>query len=78
MEFYFSDKSFFKDKFLQSQKDEDGYISMSQIMAFNKMKQIGADINVVASALESRPLTNVDFDKKRMMVRKRQWSYLTN
>jgi hypothetical protein len=42
VEYYFSDVNYPKDKYLQAKAGQhpEGYISLREIMAFNKMKQL--------------------------------------
>ena len=52
IEFYFSDNNYEKDSFLKSKEDENGYIPISVIMSFNKIKMITSDKDLFIKALK--------------------------
>ena len=54
VEFYFSDSNLPRDKFLlkEVQKSEDGWIPISLIATFARMKKITEDVRLIATALE--------------------------
>ena len=52
IEFYFSDNNYEKDSFLKSKEDENGYIPISVIMSFNKIKMITTDKDLFIKALK--------------------------
>lgn len=54
IEFYFSDSNFRKDLFLRTaaEKDADGFVPISILLTFNRLKALSTDPAVIASALE--------------------------
>ena len=52
IEYYFSDSNYDNDSFLKSQADENGYIPIDVIMAFNKIKMITTDKDLFTKALK--------------------------
>ena len=58
VEFYFSDKNYFKDTYLTSiaSKEENRWIEFSEIMQFNKMKVLTAQLTLdqVIEGLQKR------------------------
>lgn len=55
VEFYFSDSNFRKDSFLKTAADSDpeGFVPISVLLTFNKLKSLTTDETVVANALKS-------------------------
>jgi len=65
VEFYFGDSNYPKDKFLRAQaaQDEEGYISLSTLMSFQRMKTLGAtDAKELANILRKSELLQVKED----------------
>ena len=52
VEYYFSDNNYEKDSYLKSKEDENGFIPISVIMGFNKIKMITNDKDIFISALK--------------------------
>ena len=52
IEYYFSDSNYQKDSFLKSKEDENGYIPISVIMSFNKIKMITKDKDLFINVLK--------------------------
>ena len=52
VEYYFSDSNYEKDSFLKSKEDENGYIPISVIMSFNKIKMITNDKDLFINVLK--------------------------
>jgi lupus La protein len=72
IEYYFGDSNFRKDKFLlaESKKDEQGYVALAQICAFNKMKTLGAtEVEVVAKAVENSTIVQLSEDRTKVKRR---------
>lgn len=62
LEFYFSDSNLPRDRFLRSkvEENEDGYVDISVILTFNRIKQLGATVSSVAAAVEPSKLLQID------------------
>ena len=61
IEYYFSDNNYEKDSFLKSNEDENGYIPISVIMSFNKIKMITTDKDFFIKALkEAEKMDNLE------------------
>ena len=52
IEYYFCDKNYEKDNFLKQNEDENGFIPISVLMSFNKIKMITKDKNEFIEALK--------------------------
>lgn len=54
VEFYFSDSNYRKDAFLRqsAEADSEGFVPISILLTFNKLKQLTTDVAVVADALK--------------------------
>ena len=63
VEYYFSDINYPKDKYLQNKasKNPEGFISLKEIMGFNKLKQLTKSTEAVIKALEGS--TQVEFSE---------------
>ena len=48
-EYYFSDENLTKDFFLRRQMDSDGWVFISLIASFHRMKNLTNDINVIVN-----------------------------
>lgn len=72
VEYYFSDINYPKDKYLQNKasKNSEGFISLKEIMGFNKLKQLTKSTEAVIKALEGS--TQVEFSEDGKLIRKRQ------
>jgi len=57
VEFYFSDHNLPRDKFLKGlvDKDPEGWVDISVIASFARMKKLSTDIKVIVAALKSSP-----------------------
>ena len=51
IEYYFSDDNYQKDSYLKSKEDENGFIPISVIMSFNKIKMITTNKDLFVNAL---------------------------
>lgn len=74
VEFYFSDSNFRHDKFLRlkASEDSEGYVPLSVLLTFNRLKALGATQADVADALEDSMTLEVDSNKaavRRVKVR---------
>lgn len=71
IEYYFSDENLLTDHYLISQMDEQGWVSISIIADFKRVKRMSTDIPFILDALQSSRAVEVQADK----VRKRDnWS----
>ena len=54
VDFWFGDANLHKDKFLREQieKSRDGYVDISLLVSFNKMKKLTTDGKLIARALK--------------------------
>ncbi|KDN35317.1 La-domain-containing protein [Tilletiaria anomala UBC 951] len=68
IEFYFSQRNLQGDFFLRNCMDSDGWVPVSTVAAFNRIKRLGADLKTVVDTLLYS--TVLDVDPERMMVRK--------
>jgi len=64
VEFYFSDSNFPRDKFLRAQAalNEEGYVPIATLSTFNRMKELTTDSKVVAAALKTSKVVEVNAD----------------
>ncbi|KAJ1658750.1 hypothetical protein IWQ61_002063 [Dispira simplex] len=70
VEFYFSVENLVKDVFFRSQMDEEGYVLLSLVANFNRVKALTTDMAVLREALESSAVLDIADDKLR---RKEDW-----
>ena len=67
IEYYFSDNNYKKDSFLKSKEDKDGYIPISILMSFNKIKMITTDQNIFIKALkEDENSNNIEKENNKL------------
>ena len=61
VDFWFGDANLHKDRFLQEQieKSRDGYVDISLLVSFNKMKKLTTDGKLIARALKSSAVVEV-------------------
>ncbi|KAK9664103.1 hypothetical protein RND81_14G019900 [Saponaria officinalis] len=65
IEYYFSDENLQKDKYLTSHMDEQGWVPVSVIADFNRVKRMSTDIPFILDALQSSYTVEVQGDKLR-------------
>lgn len=71
IDYYFSDENLQKDPYLLSLMDGEGWVSISKIADFNRVKKMTTDINFILESLHSSSSVEVQGDK----IRKREnWS----
>lgn len=65
IEFYFSDSNFRKDSFLKAQAaaDPNGYVAISVLLTFNKLKAMTTDAALIADIMSSSESVDVSADK---------------
>uniref|UniRef100_W5N0V9 La ribonucleoprotein 7, transcriptional regulator n=1 Tax=Lepisosteus oculatus TaxID=7918 RepID=W5N0V9_LEPOC len=64
VEFWFGDVNLYKDKFLREllEKSRDGYIDISVLTSFNRMKKLTTDVKLIARALKNSPVVEVNLE----------------
>ncbi|XP_063043564.1 la-related protein 7 isoform X2 [Engraulis encrasicolus] len=64
VEFWFGDANLHKDRFLKQQISEsrDGYIDISVLTTFNKMKKLTTDVKLIARALKNSSMVEVNLE----------------
>ncbi|XP_038986931.1 la-related protein 1A-like isoform X2 [Phoenix dactylifera] len=71
IEYYFSDENLQKDHYLISLLDEQGWVSISKIADFNRVRKMTTNISLILDALRSSELIEIEDDKIR---RRNDWS----
>lgn len=66
IEYYFSFDNMCRDVFLRGNMDEEGWVPMSLIAGFNKIKQFGVSPETLGTFLTGSEVVEVDSDKKRL------------
>ncbi|CAO3642324.1 unnamed protein product [Cunninghamella blakesleeana] len=69
IEYYFSIDNLCKDLYLRSKMDKDGFIELSVLASFNRVKGLTTDLNLIHDALAQSQIVEVSSDKK---IRKRE------
>ncbi|XP_076998631.1 la-related protein 7 isoform X1 [Tamandua tetradactyla] len=72
VDFWFGDANLHKDRFLREQieKSRDGYVDISLLMSFNKMKKLTTDGKLIARALKSSAVVELDLEGTRIRRKK--------
>ncbi|XP_034298192.1 la-related protein 7 isoform X1 [Pantherophis guttatus] len=72
VDFWFGDVNLHKDKFLREQieKSRDGYVDISLLISFNKMKKLTTDRKLIARAVKGSSVVELDLEGIR--IRRRQ------
>uniref|UniRef100_A0A8B9IE30 La-related protein 7 n=1 Tax=Anser cygnoides TaxID=8845 RepID=A0A8B9IE30_ANSCY len=72
VDFWFGDVNLHKDRFLREQieKSRDGYVDISLLVSFNKMKKLTTDGKLIARAVKSSSVVELDLEGTR--IRRRQ------
>lgn len=66
VEFYFSDSNFAKDKFMQARsKMNDGFIPISVLLTFKRLKALNADENMIKEAVADSNIVELKDDSLR-------------
>lgn len=75
VDFWFGDANLHKDRFLREQieKSRDGYVDISLLVSFNKMKKLTTDRKLIARALKSSAVVELDLEGTRIR-RKSLWA----
>ncbi|XP_033097114.1 la-related protein 7-like [Anneissia japonica] len=68
LKFYFSDANLRKDRFLKqkTESNKDGYVAISVLLSFNKLKELTTDAEMVARAVKKSTFLQVSEDKKHL------------
>lgn len=71
VDFWFSDVNLHKDRFLREQmeKARDGYIDISLLASFNKMKKLSTDVKLIARAIKNSSVVELNLDCTRIRRR---------
>eukprot|EP00743_Colponemidia_sp_Colp-15_P004378 GILK01004721.1.p1 GENE.GILK01004721.1~~GILK01004721.1.p1 ORF type:complete len:309 (+),score=41.13 GILK01004721.1:71-997(+) len=73
IEYYFSVDNLCKDMFLRTQMDEQGFVKLTTLANFNRVRQL-ADLTLLTESLSSSPV--IELDAEKTQVRKREgWQY---
>lgn len=72
VDFWFGDANLHKDRFLREQieKSRDGYVDISLLGSFNKMKKLTTDGKLIARALKSSSVVELDLEGTRIRRKK--------
>ncbi|XP_058049712.1 la-related protein 7 isoform X1 [Ahaetulla prasina] len=72
VDFWFGDVNLHKDRFLREQieKSRDGYVDISLLISFNKMKKLTTDRKLIARAVKDSSVVELDLEGIR--IRRRQ------
>ncbi|XP_028939625.1 la-related protein 7 isoform X1 [Antrostomus carolinensis] len=72
VDFWFGDVNLHKDRFLREQieKSRDGYVDISLLVSFNKMKKLTTDGKLIARAVKGSSVVELDLEGTR--IRRRQ------
>ncbi|KAG8519427.1 La-related protein 7 [Galemys pyrenaicus] len=72
VDFWFGDANLHKDRFLREQieKSRDGYVDISLLVSFNKMKKLTTDGKLIARALKSSTVVELDLEGTKIRRKK--------
>ncbi|XP_058922602.1 la-related protein 7 isoform X1 [Kogia breviceps] len=72
VDFWFGDANLHKDRFLREQieKSRDGYVDISLLVSFNKMKKLTTDGKLIARALKNSAVVELDLEGTRIRRKK--------
>uniref|UniRef100_A0AAY5F142 La-related protein 7 n=1 Tax=Electrophorus electricus TaxID=8005 RepID=A0AAY5F142_ELEEL len=71
VEFWFGDVNLQKDRFLKKviAQSRDGYVDISLLMTFNRMKKLTTDVKLIARALKDSALVEVNLEETKVRRR---------
>ncbi|XP_075716645.1 la-related protein 7 [Rhinoderma darwinii] len=71
VDFWFGDVNLHKDRFMKEQieKSRDGYIDISLLASFNKMKKLTTDPKLIARALKNSSVVEINLDSTKVRRR---------
>ncbi|XP_054794153.1 la-related protein 1C-like [Prosopis cineraria] len=70
IDYYFSDANLVKDEYLRSNMDEQGWVSISLIASFPRVKSLTSNIQLILDSLRTSTIVEVQGDKLR---RRNEW-----
>ncbi|KAJ8762215.1 hypothetical protein K2173_007371 [Erythroxylum novogranatense] len=70
IEYYFSDANLVRDEFLKSNMDEQGWVPITLIADFNRVKRMTVDLQLILESLRTSTVLEVEEDKVR---RRNDW-----
>ncbi|KAL6059657.1 hypothetical protein STEG23_037122 [Scotinomys teguina] len=72
VDFWFGDANLHKDRFLREQieKSRDGYVDISLLVSFNKMKKLTTDGKLIARALKGSSVVELDLEGTKIRRKK--------
>ncbi|XP_011622450.1 la-related protein 1B isoform X2 [Amborella trichopoda] len=70
---YFSSENLCKDVFLRGNMDEEGWVPLSLIMTFNRVRKLTNNMHLIIDALQTSSVVEVQGDKVRRRVDWRNW-----
>ncbi|XP_072542949.1 la-related protein 7 [Salminus brasiliensis] len=73
VEFWFDDVNLHKDKFLKNviTQSRDGYVDISLLTSFNRMKKLTTDVKLIARALKNSSVVEVNLEGTQIRRKKR-------
>lgn len=72
VEYYFGNHNLPRDKFLQEQiKTEDGWVTLETMTKFNKLKELTADVKVIAAAMKKATSGLMEVNEDETKLRRR-------
>lgn len=73
LDYYFSDVNIIKDKFLLEElKKDDGWVPLSTLLTFVRLKQLSSDQNRVVQALKEFESDTIELNEEKKQVRRRK------
>jgi la-related protein 1 len=69
VEFYLSVENLCRDIFMRLQMDNEGWIDLSVIASFNRMKMLTTDVEFMKQALKASEFIELDEERSRMRIR---------
>ena len=68
IEFYFSDSNYRRDAFLRktAESDPEGYVPISVLITFNKLKSLTTDSEVIVKAIQESEVVSISEDKLKL------------
>ncbi|VDO12714.1 unnamed protein product [Rodentolepis nana] len=69
VDFYFSGDNLARDTFLRKHMDKDGWVDLSVIANFNRMRNLTNDLDYIVTSLATSKVVEVDAEQKRVRCR---------
>lgn len=73
IDYYFSDDNLVKDVYLKSNMDEQGWVSISLIAGFPRVKSLTTNISLILDSLRTSTVVEVQGDKVRRRIGWKNW-----